>query len=176
MNWRVTFQSHQWRQPGLGVGFIWQVFYSYWIKNLSSQLCSCANVQTYDGPLESLVNGLSTVTHQTGPWYLMLNNKICKTNEWTGDKLRRPKSQLYLRLLWKKMISHNSAISDIGIISQIRLSYFQGIYHLQTFTKCLVFRTIKDVVSRSLSHKLQDFIWGFKFIKMLTWLNRARYT
>lgn len=36
----------------------------------------------------------------------------------TGDRPKRLKSQLHLRLLEKKMISHNSAISDINI-SQI---------------------------------------------------------
>lgn len=55
------------------------------------------------------------------------------------------------------------------------LSYFQGIYHLQTFRKCLVLRTIADAVSRSLSHKLRAFILGLKFIQMLTWLNWTQY-
>lgn len=107
-----------------------------------------------------------TVTHGAGTWHLMLNKG---TYETTKQTVTGPEETASLE---KNLLPQQCHFRHKHCFP-CHPSYFQRIYHLWTFTKCLALRIIKDAMSRSLSPKLWAFIWGLKFIQMLTWLNWA---
>lgn len=99
---RVIFQRFQWVTARTRTWASSDNFSSYWTNTPSTQLWPCANAQWHNGLPQGRTMA-SIVSHCAGSWHLMLNKEIYETNEQTGDKPRKLKSQLRLRLLWKKL-------------------------------------------------------------------------